>query len=1729
MANQAKKFGTIAGVYTPSVLTILGVIMYMRLGWVIGESGLYVALAIIVIAHIISVSTGLSLSSIATDKKIKAGGIYYILSRSLGLPMGGAIGITIFVGTALSISLYIIGFCESFLGIPAISEFLGLTASVADYRIMGTFVIIGLVVLAFISTSLAIKSQFVILGAIALSIISIVVGLITNTEFHPQEALLLPNPKHIPFEVVFAIFFPAVTGFTAGVAMSGDLKDPKKAIPLGTMTSIITGLVVYVSLAIAFAFFVDRDLLINDNNFLLKVAWFAPLVIAGVWGATLSSALGGILGGPRIIQAISKDKITPKFLGKGHGPSNEPRNALIFTFVLAEIGILIGELDVIAGIVSMFYLAAYGFINLAYFLESWASSDFRPTFRISKWIGLVGFVASLFVMFKIDSLSMVVAFVIMIALFFLLKRKEIRLDYGDVWQSVGASIIRSILDKLDKKGLEQRNWKPNIILFSGGTENRPHLIEIGKAFVGRQGFLSNFDLTKSDDGKEHHPFHKQAVISDDSEQFQGVFARQKVVKDIYEGITNISSSYGFAGVEPNTVMLGWARQTADAKRFGEMVKNISDLDHNIVMIDYDKKRGYGKYKKIDIWWRGSGNNGNFALSLVKFMLISEEWRMASVRLLIVNPIDDDKDAIYHSTKRVLDKLRFTADIHIINNQIHQRSFYDIIETESVNSDLTFLGFPHIEAGKTELFVETTNKLCRNIGTVILIKASSTFKTLKIGVKENDYLRPKKIAEKTRPIVEPIAEEYKINWPKKTALANQLQIFHQVVRESAEKNLNEVFQDVHNSTELITDQFENIVEKAFIFIKGKNYSVSKQFFHRFRNSLSEKTRNSIAKYQKENLPEHQRKLMVGISQLLDDFDSFPLLFTEKLPVKYKKDEFDESSLSSQKDRKFARNIKLRNLLSGNEIWNKIYLREIIQTSINQNSYDIVADSYSKFGLVGMQFVVELQRLIKEVRRVFLVLELESAKKTLNDTILDEKQREIELAFSRIRKLMNAAYPNIYASIFDSINKQVSFLSDGFNSINPNSLIPEYEISKPKKLIRNLQSLPEEWTYNQQLLYNVSKLELDLFVVNGASSEIYKKGRIILSDSLSVLIMTPLELLKKQMSNLENGNSLEISKLDWIAPDFDIINNRLEDFQNEMQERLQKLLHIFPETLEIMDSQSVNSFKENQYSDIQTASLSVSKMMNFIIQNDIVGPFQQFRNDVVNDFQEVLNSGQDIVNMVSFALLSKKSENGDQKTEEDFALLIERQTQRLDTIIEDAKTQLKIIEHKVNERIYAIEDRLTLSQFVSNTLDFKTYVRNNATNNRITKIRSWLSSVDEVISNQLNQLWYKQSKGIMLELRTKDDNTLDVVGIDAVLNLTESLSPKPKVLQSLPFYYKQMFVGKKQFLSDFWVGRKRELNAASKSIDRFRAGRNGGLMILGEHNSGKSFFLRYLLEKECPDTEPAFVCAPVGGSTSVNQFEKAIQKAIGKENSPIDSALKYDVDRAIIVIDDLELWWEKVSGGLLVLNRLAQLIDEFGDKHFFIVSANIHSYAVIQKLINLNNHFLNVITLSPFSAEDLQKVVLTRHQSGQLHFATNRRNEENFRSWNYARFFSRLFNYSKGNVGVALSAWLVNVDNFSDGRLQLGILRSQESNPLSFFNVDHWMLVLQLLLHKSASLDKLKRITAIDNDEQHLLIEYLSVLERAGVVEHDVCAGKSVYILNSNMIPILQQRLKSMELL
>lgn len=726
--QEKKKFGTFEGVFTPSILTILGVIMYMRLGWVVGNAGLVGAIVIILIAHLIAITTGLSVSSVATDKKIGAGGIYYVLSRSMGIPIGGSIGIALTVGTAFSIALYLIGFAES------INAYFGFGMTINDFRITGTIALVSLTVLALISTSIALKAQYIILVAIIASLVSVFIG---TSEFKADSVPLFSTIGAVPMEIVFAVFFPAVTGFTAGIALSGDLKDSKKSIPRGTLLAIAVGLVIYIVLAIFLALTVDSEYLKTDYNILMKIAFFAPAVVAGIWGATLSSALGGILGGPRILQAMSIDKVTPKLFGLGKGKNNEPVNALILVFIIAEAGILIGELDVIARVVSMFYLTAYGFINISFFLESWANPDFQPTFKIKRWIGLLGFIACFAVMFKLDMFAMLGALAVIGGLYFVLQRKEVKLQSNDVWRSVWENIVNKGLKKINAIPEANSNWNPNIILFSGRSKHQSYLLDLSKTVSGRTGIVTNFKLIVDKNNKK--PLKKtEQIVTDDEFSELGIFARQIKVDNIYTGIKNIASTFGFSGVEPNTIMMGWPKGLENSKEYAEMTEVLLHLDYNLLYLDFDKKTKFGNYKTVDLWWRETDSkNAEMMLNIARFIIASPRWHAANIRVLFVNNNNVDDTIIYNKIAKRVNSLRVNINIKIIDNAVEQIAFYELIKQYSGTTDLTLVGIPNYRIEQQAEFIVKTNELFEIIGSTLLVKAANNFNVLDLNFNKEE--------------------------------------------------------------------------------------------------------------------------------------------------------------------------------------------------------------------------------------------------------------------------------------------------------------------------------------------------------------------------------------------------------------------------------------------------------------------------------------------------------------------------------------------------------------------------------------------------------------------------------------------------------------------------------------------------------------------------------------------------------------------------------------------------------------------------------------------------------------------------------------------------------------------------------------------------------------------------------------------------------------------------------
>ncbi|MGM0612088.1 MAG: amino acid permease [Bacteroidota bacterium] len=1728
MENR-KKFGAFGGVFTPSILTILGVIMYMRLGWVVGQAGLVGTLLIILLAHVVSVSTGLSISSIATDKQVKEGGIYYMLSRSLGLPMGGAIGLALFVATALGISLYIVGFSENFLGIEAIRNFLDLGTGLNDIRIAGTAVVIVLTILGLISTSVVIKTQYVILGAIALSLISIFVGFLYEPVSNPETILRFPASDSLPMAAVFAVFFPAVTGFTAGVAMSGDLRNAKKDIPRGTISAIIVGLLVYVSLTLVMAIFMPRDVLLNDKNFLMHSAWIGGLVVAGIWGATLSSALGGILGAPRIMQAIALDKIMPRFLAKGQGKNNEPRAAIIITFLIAEAGILIGDLNAIAELVTMFYLTSYGFINLAYVLESWASTDFRPSMRIPYWIGILGFVTTFGIMFHLNPLAMIISLVLMLGIYFILKRRELQLAPGDVWQSVWSALMRTSLHRMDRKGLEDRNWRPNIILFSGGTQNRPYLIEFGKAMVGKHGLLSNFDLIEQNgDDDNILPKHKQAdsSIPADNNTY-GIFSRKQLVSNIYEAIVNITENYGFAGVEPNTVLMGWARYTKEPDSFLKMLKKLQKMDMNVLLMDYDKTKGFGNHKTIDIWWRGGASNSHLALQLVKFLWLSHDWQQARLRLMIINPVNQQKENIYQETENILANLRIKADIKIINNEIENKPLYDIIRVESVNSDLIFLGLSYIQEGNEKEYIHNINGLCEDLGTVILVRASSKIKPIELNA-DIYSLQQAKVSNKVARIVQQSDTTPELKLPEKQVLATQLQKTKDDLLDSINRVKVNALGKLFEENEQLLETIKNILHETARSVgkvdnKTGKYDRAKKLLQIKQKMLSS-IGNELIRVRDKQLKEQKDLMQDAIQALIRENEAIIEAQPEKIKVHLTEDDLhihadDRSGLKFYKRKK-----KFFSRLTGKKPTKTIYYKQLLKEYFPLTTHHTLNIILEHWGIICGQFAVELQKTIEKLDVNFKgIIERETTKdgedEKLRMHLLKDVLETIRNLSDSQKYSLKHLLPKARENTFDALNR----LSTHLSHIDGRSKASDDVLNKNQKLLRKttkwLSGIPQKWFTNQILFFNSILLETYLLQFSSRVQTIFNDIRKETETKLHTLTD------KKQQQILDRVNSLLIHKPEQELQleqelSFDDDSHYYNYFRNILDfasRRIRLGSRLFPASITLMSEDSFNEFHNQQYSKVTTVKLSVNRFMDYLIQSELIGPLQNITQKLPEKISQNNRHIREHVRMLDFSF----SEKQDEFTEKEMADFIYQQASQIETAIKETQKLQEETNLQLSERVSSFAEDLQFSIFRHKAFHSRQYIRTSEKEKTLPGLQKQLKKIYQGSLLNLSNLYYRRSS-LLLAQQLNLEYQRKKARIEDILDIVEAAGGNRQIIDRLPFYYKQLFLRRHNHLMDFHVGRETQLAKAKKAINRYNSGFKGALLISGESYSGKSFLAQYIVNKLMYKNNFLPINPPHSGSVNYSDFKQALISATDKSGE-YDDIFSNLPANSVILFEDIDLWWENTREGMRIIELIMDIIRKYSDQYLFIITLNKQTFSLINKIDNIEHSFLSLIHCEPMNAKDLDKAIMLRHASGNLKLKLGKQPENKLKAQSRARLFSRYFSYSRGNIGIALQTWINNIREFNNGIIQISEPEVPDLEKLKHLESQWYITITQIILHRRVTVKKLSRIMRYSTQEAEYQIKALKL---SGIILEN---GKEVYEINPVIYPHLMTKLNEMKII
>ena len=768
--SSRKQFGWFGGVFTPTLLTILGVIMFLRVGWVTGNAGLLGGLLIILLGFGVTICTALAMSSITTNIRIGAGGAYAIIAQSLGLEVGGSVGIPRYLSQALAVTMYIFGFREGWLYVfPEHPPFL---IDVAVFLI--------LYAIAYISADFAIRVQYLIMAVIVGSLVSIGMAAATGSmQYGLGEIQLwgdfLGSPENgftgTSFWIVFAVFFPATTGIMAGANMSGDLKDPKKAIPVGTMAAIGVSLLIYVLLAIWLARSATTEEMLNNYTVMMDKAFWPPAVLAGLLGATFSSGLASMVGAGRILQAMGAHQVVPgsDWLEK-LSENGEPRNAMWVTGGIIFLSLLVRDLNAVAPLITMFFLVTYAMINAAVLIEqSLGLVSFRPRLQIPIWVSFLGLAGSLFAMFIINPTVSLVAVVVTLGFYFVLARRRLDAPFEDVRSGMFVAFAEWAAKKVTElPTMQERAWKPNLLVpVEQASDLRGTFLFI-QDLTHPQGSVKIVGIAPNDPGSQ--PDLSAAPRSEDAPDPDSASAdenRSETARDLgaetgepeersHPAVIDADHSASDALNEQISTLTYAFRErnvfasatVIDAGSYSESLcagmqalrgaffrPNIlflrmpdtpqREADYRTVIQEADREKvgtilyaphpraALGQRQTINVWirdrspdWRVSMEIGNLDLALLTGYKLSQNWD-AKLRLLTVVKDTDEVEKAQDFLEKLIDVGR------IPNAEAHAEpgSFNDFID-RAPQADLNIFGLvPGLHFDFPRRMVDTTQSTC----------------------------------------------------------------------------------------------------------------------------------------------------------------------------------------------------------------------------------------------------------------------------------------------------------------------------------------------------------------------------------------------------------------------------------------------------------------------------------------------------------------------------------------------------------------------------------------------------------------------------------------------------------------------------------------------------------------------------------------------------------------------------------------------------------------------------------------------------------------------------------------------------------------------------------------------------------------------------------------------------------------------------------------------------------
>jgi amino acid transporter len=727
-------FGT-PPVYFTAISTILGAILFLRFGFSVGTLGFWGTILIIILGHLITIPTALAISELATNKKVEGGGEYFIISRSFGLNIGGTIGIALFIAQTISVAFYVIAFTEAF------SFFFVWMEETHDILLPRQAVSIPAMTLLSIliitrGANLGIRTLYWVVGIMFIALLLFFLGTPGKPDGESYWHANATFRNMDNFFIVFAIVFPAFTGMAAGVGLSGDLHQPAKSIPLGTIAATATGMVVYVFVSLKLAMSAGPAELTDNQLIMSNIARYGSFVIPiGLAASTISSALGSVMVAPRKLQALANDATFPSeklnnWLRAARKKDNEPVNSSIITILIAFPFVALGTINAVAEIISMFFMVTYGSLCLISFLNHFGSSpSYRPSFRSKWYISLTGFIAAVWIMFKINLLYSILALMLISLIYYVIQRyHKNRRGLEAIFANSVFQVNRDLQVFLQQKGGRKlaREWRPSIICISENSFERKAAFNVMNWISHRYGFGTYLHLIKGYYSKqtvEQARLELKKLIRLYGKRGNHAYIDTIISPSYTSAIAQAIQVPGISGMENNLVLFEFDKENPSG--LPGIVENYALVNaggFDVCIIASDNKE-INPDQEIHIWIQSIDTENANLMILLGFIITGHPlWKGSSLRIFEICNREN-----VESTKIRMKQILHEGRLPITEKSIEvivpesDPAPKKIINSRSAGAALTIIGFRGDTIRKTGEKVLTGYD---NIGTILFVNAYS---------------------------------------------------------------------------------------------------------------------------------------------------------------------------------------------------------------------------------------------------------------------------------------------------------------------------------------------------------------------------------------------------------------------------------------------------------------------------------------------------------------------------------------------------------------------------------------------------------------------------------------------------------------------------------------------------------------------------------------------------------------------------------------------------------------------------------------------------------------------------------------------------------------------------------------------------------------------------------------------------------------------------------------------